>query len=766
MLRTFFVIFISLVSITGFAQQDSDIKELYDKVAKSKEDTSKINLLAKLSLLLKTEKRLEEQGHVNKSLLALSTKLNNKLGIANSQILEGNRLMSLEKNDLALKEFLKAIPYVEKHSPAFAQTTTQKLSRLYYLIGDYPKSLEYGIKSLQWGEKRNDQKFIANQSANLGNIYHQIGDKERALDYYLKALNMAQQLDSKQSIAVNKVQIASIYIDEEKYEKGFGLLLEALEINKELKKGSFLANNYLNLGRCAINLEKLSEAQNYLELAKMEFERISDQEGIASVYTELLKLNVKQGNLLESKEYGLKGLEIAEEKNYMDLRLSLLYRLSEVSEQLSDYKNAYEYYLKYVELNDSVFSLKQQKLFLEKQVSFEYEKKEALAKAEFEKIQALNRMELERKKQAFLLLEKNNAFNELQLNQSTLLLKKKQAETEASNRKLSLLNKEKLLEEAYSREKSRELSRQKIIRNAFIGGAVFMLLMALFIFRSLKKSKSQNKIIEEQKILVEKQKILVEAHNAGILDSITYAKRIQQAILPSFDLIYTAFSDVFVYYQPKDIVAGDFYWMEQMDDLTFFAVADSTGHGVPGALVSVVCSNALNRAVLEFDLTEPGEILDKTRELVLETFSKNGEEIKDGMDISFCSIDTENSLVKWSGANNPLWYIQNDALIEIKPNKQAIGKVDNPQPFTTHLIPINVETQFFLFTDGYADQFGGERGKKMKYKPFAELITASCNEAMETQFERLKTNFNNWKGSLEQVDDVCVVSFKLYPNHK
>ena len=254
----------------------------------------------------------------------------------------------------------------------------------------------------------------------------------------------------------------------------------------------------------------------------------------------------------------------------------------------------------------------------------------------------------------------------------------------------------------------------------------------------------------------------VEEKNKEITDSINYAKRIQEAILPSFDFIKTHLPDTHIYYQPKDIVAGDFYWAEKIGDTFYIAAADCTGHGVPGALVSVICSNALNRSVKEFKATEPGDILNKSRELVLESFSKSGGDIKDGMDISLLSIKGHE--VKWAGANNPLWYISGSGkkeLREIKANKQPIGKTDDPEPFTTHNLSLTNGDTLYLFTDGYADQFGGPKGKKFKYKQFEELLVSTKDLALNEQFGLITKELNNWKNKLEQVDDICVIGIRL-----
>jgi ligand-binding sensor domain-containing protein/serine phosphatase RsbU (regulator of sigma subunit) len=273
----------------------------------------------------------------------------------------------------------------------------------------------------------------------------------------------------------------------------------------------------------------------------------------------------------------------------------------------------------------------------------------------------------------------------------------------------------------------------------------------------------QKEEILEQKNLIELQKHEVEEKQKEIVDSITYAKRLQRAILPSADEISKFLPDNFLYYKPKDIVAGDFYWMEHLDNTTYIAAADSTGHGVPGAMVSVVCSNALNRAVNEFGLRDTGKILDKTRELVLETFAKSGEEIKDGMDISICRINTKTNEVQWSGANNQLWYIKNNGIemFEIKADKQPIGKTDYPKPFTTHVLELQKGDTIYLMTDGYPDQFGGEKGKKFKYKQLEQSLVTNCNKELDEQKKLLSQSFDSWKGTLEQVDDVTIIGIRL-----
>jgi serine phosphatase RsbU (regulator of sigma subunit) len=246
----------------------------------------------------------------------------------------------------------------------------------------------------------------------------------------------------------------------------------------------------------------------------------------------------------------------------------------------------------------------------------------------------------------------------------------------------------------------------------------------------------------------------------------------------------------FIYYKPKDIVAGDFYWLETtsnfnsetdcLDQIILLAAADCTGHGVPGALVSVVCSNAMNRAVKEFKLFQPNLILDKVRDLVIETFEKSESEVKDGMDISLASLKTALckdtgipiTQLNWSGANNPIWIIRKgtNEIEEIKPDKQPIGKYENPRPFTSHTIDLYKGDTFFIFTDGFPDQFGGPKGKKFMYKAFKDLLLEVNHLSMNEQLDRIKATFHKWKHwpsenneilEYEQIDDVCIIGVRV-----
>ncbi|UKN01097.1 SpoIIE family protein phosphatase [Paracrocinitomix mangrovi] len=265
---------------------------------------------------------------------------------------------------------------------------------------------------------------------------------------------------------------------------------------------------------------------------------------------------------------------------------------------------------------------------------------------------------------------------------------------------------------------------------------------------------------------IEKENLLRE-----ITDSISYAKSIQKAILPSDKRVNECLQECFIIYKPKDIVAGDFYWLEPFKDSSgtegiLLAAADCTGHGVPGAMVSVICNNALNRAVREYKIFEPGKILDQCREIVIKEFEKSEVEVKDGMDIALVSLALNthsHSVLKYAGAHNPLWIVRNGGTTveEIKADKQPIGKFDSPQPYQTHKIQLNKGDVFYIFSDGYTDQFGGPKGKKYKAKAFKELLLSIQNLSMVEQKSAIDKTFENWKDKLDQVDDVCVIGVRI-----
>jgi serine phosphatase RsbU (regulator of sigma subunit) len=312
---------------------------------------------------------------------------------------------------------------------------------------------------------------------------------------------------------------------------------------------------------------------------------------------------------------------------------------------------------------------------------------------------------------------------------------------------------------------------------AFLSYFILLILLIYFVIQlSIKRIKTQNIKLEEivkertseiaeQNKQLEYQKAEIIHKTNDIVDSIKYAKRIQDTILPSEERLNEMFKEYFVFYRPKDIVSGDFYWARKKQGVCIFSAIDCTGHGVPGALVSIVGNNGLLRCVNEFKLIEPNEILDKLREVVVSSFKATGQEVKDGMDMALCTIDHENMILKFAGANNECVIIRNGEIIELKPDKQPIGYFSHSKPFTLHEFKLEKNDCIYLSTDGYIDQFGGPEaargGKKFKSKPFKIMLSQIAHLEMEEQYKIVKNRFDEWKGDLEQIDDICVFGVKI-----
>ena len=386
------------------------------------------------------------------------------------------------------------------------------------------------------------------------------------------------------------------------------------------------------------------------------------------------------------------------------------------------------------------------------------------------KVLTLNSKVLSKKTNEILKLQ-----NEFDTKNNDLL--NKEAEINAKKIEIDLLNKEyerqsldiisqnRTIKEnkkdiASKSQKIESQEKVQLLLNSIV--AILILFLTFSVYSYIRKKKA-NDLISTQKETLEKQNQVILTTNKEITDSINYAKRIQNAILPSTKVVKEYLNNSFIYYRPKDIVAGDFYWMEHTQNKTIFAVADCTGHGVPGAMVSVICNNSLNKSVLEFGLSEPGEILDKAREIVIQKFEKSEEKIYDGMDIALCTLEKKenNYELKYAGANNPLWIINNNEIKEIKADRQPIGNSKVKSKFTTHTLNLTKGDTIYIFTDGYVDQFGGEKGKKYKSKTLKSYLLSIQETKMSEQRKLLDDNFDNWRGVEEQIDDICMIGVRI-----
>ncbi len=287
-------------------------------------------------------------------------------------------------------------------------------------------------------------------------------------------------------------------------------------------------------------------------------------------------------------------------------------------------------------------------------------------------------------------------------------------------------------------------------------------------YRAIEKQKieieKRNHKIKQQHEAVLKQKNIISQKNEEITADLRYSKRIQNAILPSDRYINEVLSQYFIVNIPKNIVSGDFYWLEKINNKIIITVADCTGHGVSGALMHMMGIVFLNQIIKKKEYQDSGEILEELREYVITSLHQTGKfgEAQDGMDLSLCIIDFDSLEVKFSGANNPLYVINNRQFREIKGDRMPVGiNVNYKEPFKTHEIQLEKGDIIYMFTDGYADQFGGPKGKKFRYKFFKELLISINGTSLKRQKEIVEQTFYKWKGDYEQVDDVLVMGIKV-----
>jgi len=358
-------------------------------------------------------------------------------------------------------------------------------------------------------------------------------------------------------------------------------------------------------------------------------------------------------------------------------------------------------------------------------------------------------------------------------------------ESSLSSKEIVLLNKEKEIQNLELEKKKVEIERKNILYQSFLLGFVFVSGFGFLLFKANHTKKKANKILTEQKkeiegknveLIAQKEKIEqmnsalniafddITIKNKEITDSINYAKRIQNALLPQQDVLGNHFSESFVLYKPKDIVSGDFYWFTQVNKHFVLSLADCTGHGVPGAFMSAIGHDLLNQIIRDSQITSSADALEELNVRINKLLNKQGrsEEINDGMDMALCAFDLETEELMYAGANRPLLFVRNSELQEFKPNKHSLGgQTYDSKKFTNHSIKLMKGDLIYVFSDGFADQFGGPSGKKFKYSRLKDLIVNSIHLPLSEQKEFLETSFDNWKGSHEQIDDVCIIGLRV-----
>ena len=659
-------------------------------------------------LLTKTEEFTDEK--VASLQYCLANALNNKglyyndIGRVQEGIVYYDRSLKIQRE---LGE-LKGVAY-----------TLNNLGYVYKNQGNITKALDYYSESLKLCEKINDQMGIALAYNNIGLIYHNQGDIPEALDYYLKSLKIHKELDKKQGLAYCYHNVGAVYEDQFDTIKALEYYKKGLVIRQEIgdRIGEAISITHIARVNHALgNVElAISQYKNGLDISSS----IEDVQGEASYLNALAEVYIETGKLAEAKSLALKSFAISNKLGFPEEIRNSALNLSVLYKKEKNYMSALQMFQLYSTMKDSIFSEKTHDVSSKNRLNYEYEKQKAIEDKENEKILAL---------------------------------------------------------------KEEEKNKQEIISIASGIGVLMFLIASIIIFNRLRVTKEQKHIIEEtneelnqtnEEILaisdkLETQNTQLNYKNAEILSSITYAKRIQEAILPSEEKINSMFKESFVLYRPKDIVSGDFYWFEQLNNKVFWAAVDCTGHGVPGAFMSILGYNGLKKILLERKVTTPSEILEQLTEHITDSIreTQKGEQVKDGMDIALCSLDLDSMELEYCGAYNPLYILRNGEIQITKGTKRPVGifmRRSIPD-FVNHKIQLQKNDVVYIFTDGYADQFGGPDlaagGKKFSYHRMRELLIQSSHE-FDTQRDVLDKEYVKWKGSQQQIDDVCVIGIKV-----
>jgi tetratricopeptide (TPR) repeat protein len=604
------------------------------------------------------------------------------------------------------------------------------LGMIYVRQGMNQKGLDYYKKSLSIKMKISESsRDVLSTLNNIGLVYSSMGDYTTALQYFAKCLKLSEKSNEYGSWSSSLNNIGGIYKTQRDYDKALVYYEKSLKLKKQIDDRRGMAKCYNNIGIIYRYKKEYEVAIDYLNKSMQLRDEVGDFYGKSKTLNNLSNIYTEQGEYAKALECDKKSLAIQRTTNGGRGLAITLNNLARTYIFLEDYKRAINHAkqaFEYAEMMDGV----EQKASSSNTLYDAY-------------VGAGNYKEALKYYRIYVKSEKEIRND---VNQKALISQEYKYEYEKQKALDDSEHEKQLALEQEAKEK------QQIITYATGVGLGLVAIFLVFVFNRLKVTRKQKGIIEMAHLQLEEK-------NSEILDSINYAKRIQGAILPSNKIVKEYLTESFVLYKPKDIVAGDFYWMEHRDDKVMFAAADCTGHGVPGAMVSVVCNNGLNRSVREFGLTEPGKILDKTRELVIQEFEKSEEEVQDGMDIALCTLDGMD--LQYAGAHNPLWIIRNEELIEYKGNKQPIGKFDNPIPFRTHDVELQKGDTIYIFSDGFSDQFGGEKGKKMKSSNFKKLLLSIQEESMDRQKQLMDEAFEKWRGDLEQLDDVCVIGVRI-----
>lgn len=660
---------------------------------------------------------------MKKVLLILWCLLVAKFSISQTPSIDSLNKLYLTASDTAKVKLLCAIARnLVTNNPDTAILVAQKAldlsQRLNYVLGNaisynmvgschngkgkYDLAIENYLSSLAIYEKLKNKQGICDLNNGIGNAYLGLKQNQKALTYFFKSYTLANDPPKLDNmIGVTSFGLANIYYVDKNIKQAINYFKVAETLFIKYKNYNNLAITQTMLGQCYYQSTNLPLALNYINRSSEFFIKTDNQYGLASNYMFLGDIYSERNELNRALAFYLDAYKLNLNRRALDNVSETCKKISNVYKRINKPVEALNYYETFIQYNDSVLNTERNTAIADAEAKYESVKKE-----------------------------------------QELILKKSELET--SNLKVK--------------------QRNSLIA-LFIGVSIIFLILLLFIYKQFKEKRKANVLLTDKNNEIQKQKTEIEEKNKGITDSINYSKHIQQAIIPAPEKLKEYLSNSFIIYKPKDIVSGDFYLLEELDDCIYLALVDCTGHGVPGAMLSVF-ANATIKNIIATNLykTNPAGIL---KELCIQ-FKNNlkshtSEDVNDGADIGLCCINKKSSTLYFSGANISLMQVKDNSLTEISASRFSISgsNLGNQFQFTNTTISYYSDDKFYLNTDGFVDQFGGLNDKKFKQKKLNNLLIEYSNLPFITQADNLINDFYLWKGETEQLDDVTLIGFEI-----
>jgi serine phosphatase RsbU (regulator of sigma subunit) len=598
--------------------------------------------------------------------------------------------------------------------------------------GDNKTALNYNLRALPIMQEIGNKKGESSCYINTGQNYLDLGDYIKSIDNTRKGIEIKEEIKDWRGAATGYNNLGNIFYYQNKYSDAEYYQRQSLKIKLQIGDRLGEAMSYNNLGLIYYAEGKLDSALVYYKMALTIKEQLVDKNALATTYSNIGKLYSELHKLDEALIYQLKSLEASKSGHDKRDILTAYHAIGGIYEEKKEFSESIRYYNMALDLSKET-DIRQGILETYKGLSSVYK-----ASGDFET--SLHYLNLYYKEKDSLLNKEN--FKQLaELNT--------RYETDKKEKEILLLTKDQQLN-------AKIIRQQQLIRWGLLGGVGLLSISIFSIYRRYRFKQKAN-------LILEKQKEEIQQKNTLITDSIDYAQTIQEAVLPTHQEIQRLLPHAFILYKPKAIVSGDFYWIGKADEQIICAVADCTGHGVPGAFMSLLGYNMLENAVKDLQQTQPSRILDTLHQEIKKRMATGAEETKHGMDISLISIDLNNKRLQFAGAHNSLYLVRKQELIEIKADKMGIGgNQPSDTKFTNHSMELQQDDMIYLFTDGFPDQIGGPHRKKFYYPPFKKLFSSICHLSPPDQRNKLDETHAQWMGNkMDQTDDILIMGIRI-----